>query len=51
MILKMVGQNLALENKRDKIESSQFKSQYDGLSSALGELSKDPKLQPLPSGG
>lgn len=51
MILKMMGQNLALENKRDKIESSQFKSQYDGLSSALGDLPKDPKLQPLPSGG
>ena len=51
MILKMMGQNLALENKRDKIEASQFKSQYDGLSSALGELPKEPKLKPLPSGG
>jgi len=49
-MLKMMGQNMALQNKKEKIQASQFKSQYEGLSGAFGELPKSPKLVPLPGG-
>jgi hypothetical protein len=47
MMLKMMSENLALQNRKEKIQSAQFKSQYDGLSSALDSLPKTTKLQPL----
>lgn len=47
MMLKMMGQNMALSNRKEKLESSQFKSQYDGLSKAFGEIPKDSSLSPL----
>ncbi len=50
MMLKMMGENMALSNRHEKLESAQFKTQYEGLSDALGGLPKDPKLKPL-SGG
>ena len=49
-MLKMMGQNMALQNKKEKIQAAQFKSQYEGLSSAFSELPKSPKLVPLPGG-
>jgi hypothetical protein len=51
MMLKMMSENVALQNRRDKLQSSQFKTQYDGISTALGSLPKDTALSPLESGG
>jgi len=50
MMLKMMGQNMALSNRKEKLESSHFKSQYDGLSKAFGEIPKDASLSPLQIG-
>ena len=47
MMLKLMGENLAITNRKEKLGSQQFKMQYDGLSQALGEMPKDPKLTPL----
>lgn len=47
MMLKMMGQNMALSNRKEKLQSAQFKTQYDGISSALGNLPKETKLKPL----
>lgn len=50
MMLKMMSENMALQNRRDKLESSQFRTQYDGLSSAFQKLPKDTNLKPLQGG-
>jgi hypothetical protein len=47
MMLKMMGENMALNNRKEKLQSAQFKGQYDGLSSALGKLPKETNLKPL----
>lgn len=47
MMLKMMGENMALSNRKEKLQAQQFKTQYDGISSALGEIPKVPKLKPL----
>lgn len=47
MMLKMMGQNMALSNRKEKLQATQFKAQYEGLSNALGGLPKDSKLAPL----
>jgi hypothetical protein len=47
MMLKMMGQNMALSNRKEKLQASQFKTQYEGLSSALGGLPKETNLSPL----
>ena len=47
MMLKMMGENMALSNRKEKLQSQQFRTQYDGISSALGEIPKVPKLKPL----
>jgi hypothetical protein len=49
MMLKMMGQNMALSNRKEKLQSAQFKTQYEGISSALGTLPKETKLKPLGS--
>ncbi len=46
MMLKMMGQDMALSNRNQKLGSLQVKTEYEGLSNALGEL---PKEQNLPS--
>lgn len=46
MMLKMLGENMALSNRKDKIQSEQFKTQYEGLSGAIQGL---PKTTSLPS--
>ena len=51
MMLKMMGENMALSNRREKLKSAQFKTQYDGLSSALGNLPKETNIKPLDNGG
>lgn len=47
MMLKMMGQNMALSNRKEKLQATQFKTQYEGLSNALGGLPKEIKLSPL----
>jgi hypothetical protein len=47
MMLKMMGENMALSNRKEKIQASQFNTQYDGLSNALGNLPKETNLKPL----
>jgi hypothetical protein len=46
MMLKMMAENMALQNRKEKLNSHQFRTQYDGLSNALGDL---PKNQSLPN--
>lgn len=50
MMLKMMGQNMALSNRKEKLQSAQFKTQYDGISSALGSLPKNVSAAPLKEG-
>lgn len=50
MMLKMMSENMALQNRKEKIQAAQFKTQYEGLSGALGALPKETNLTPL-SGG
>lgn len=47
MMLKMMGQNMALSNRKEKLQAQQFKSQYEGITQALGAIPKDTKLQSL----
>lgn len=47
MMLKMMGQNMALSNRKEKLQSSQFKAQYEGISNALGSTPKTLQLKPL----
>jgi len=47
MMLKMMGQNMALSNRKEKLQATQFKAQYEGISNALGALPKEVKLKPL----
>ena len=47
MMLKMMGENMALNNRQEKLQSEQFRTQYDGISSALKEIPKVPKLNVL----
>lgn len=49
-MLKIMAENLALQNKKEKLSSEQFKAQYDGISKAISSLPEDPKLS-APSGG
>lgn len=50
MMLKMMGQNMALSNRKEKLQATQFKTQYEGISNALGALPKETNLSPLDSG-
>ncbi len=47
MMLKMMGQNMALSNRKEKLQSSQFKAQYEGISNALGSTPKILQLKSL----
>ena len=38
-MLKIMSENLALQNRQGKVGSEQFKMQYDGLSQAIGSMS------------
>lgn len=50
MILKAMGESMALQNRREKLQSQQFKTQYEGISGAIGTLPKETKLGTLGSG-
>lgn len=39
-MLKILSENLALQNRHEKLNSEQFRAQYDGLSKGLGEYPK-----------
>ena len=47
MMLKMMSENMALSNRHEKLESEQYKAQYDGLSDGLGKLPSNSSLTPL----
>lgn len=47
MILKSMGENMALQNRKEKLQSSQFRAQYDGLSDGFDKLPRNTKLSPL----
>ncbi|HXH74074.1 MAG TPA: hypothetical protein VNJ08_03870 [Bacteriovoracaceae bacterium] len=47
MMLKMMGQNMALSNRKEKLQAQQFKTQYEGITQAIGAIPKETKLQPL----
>ncbi len=51
MMLKMMGQNMALSNRKEKLQATQFKTQYEGISNALGTLPKDTNLSPMSTSG
>lgn len=51
MMLKLMAENMALQNRKDKLQSAQFRTQYDGLSTAFQGLPKDTQLKPLEEGG
>lgn len=46
-MLKLMGQNMALENRKEKMTSNQFIENYQGLSSGFRSLPKDSKLPSL----
>lgn len=50
MMLKSLGENMALQNRKEKLQSAQFKAQYDGLSQGFNSLPKETKLGSLKSG-
>jgi hypothetical protein len=47
MMLKAMGENMALQNRKEKLQSSQFRAQYDGLSEGFGKLPRKTQLSPL----
>ena len=46
-ILKIQSEQLALQNRKEKLSSQQFKMQYEGLSKAFGDLKGTYKLPEL----
>jgi hypothetical protein len=50
MMLKMMGQNMALSNRKEKLQSEQFKTQYEGLSGAIQGLPATTSLPSLQTG-
>lgn len=44
MMLKAMGENMALQNRREKLQSAQFREQYDGLSQGFRQLPSETKL-------
>lgn len=49
-MLKMMSENMALQNRKEKIQSAQFRTQYDGLSNAFDGIPKETNLKPLEGG-
>lgn len=46
-MLKLMAENMALSNRREKLGAEQFRAQYDGLGSAFSNLPKNPELPTL----
>lgn len=49
-MLKIMGQNMALENRKEKLSTSQFIDNYQGLSDGFKSLPKDTTLPSLQGG-
>jgi hypothetical protein len=47
MMLKMMSENMALQNRKEKLQSQQFRNQYDGITEALRGLPENINLKPL----
>lgn len=47
MMLKMMGQNMAMSNRKEKLQAMQFKTQYQEVSSGLGNLPRKINLKAL----
>lgn len=47
MMLKAMGENMALQNRKEKLQSEQFRAQYEGLSQGFDKLQKEQKLKTL----
>lgn len=50
-MLKVMGQNMALDTRREKLASEQFIENYKSLADGFGQLPKDVKLPSVSSGG
>lgn len=50
MMLKTMGENMALQNRQQKLQSAQYRAQYDGLSHGFNSLPKETKLGTLTTG-
>jgi hypothetical protein len=53
-MLKLMAENFALQNRKEKLGSEQFQNEYEGISKALSELPENPKLSSptsAPGGG
>ncbi len=50
MMLKMMGQDMALSNRKGKLQAEQFKNQYEGISESAGQLPKKMSLQTVNGG-
>jgi hypothetical protein len=50
-MLKLMGQNMALENRKEKVSSQEFIDNYHGVSNGLKNLPTDLKLPTLNDGG
>ena len=48
-MLKLMAENMALSNRKEKLGAEQFRMQYDGLGSAFSGLPKNPELPALNS--
>lgn len=46
-MLKLMAENMALTNRREKLNSKQFRMQYDGLGDAFSKLPQNPELPTL----
>lgn len=50
MMLKMMGQDMAITNRKGKLQAEQFKAQYEGLSQGMSSIPKI-EVSPLRGGG
>jgi hypothetical protein len=50
MMLKMMGQDMAISNRKGKLQAEQFKQQYEGLSKGMSSAPKI-EVSPLRGGG
>jgi hypothetical protein len=48
-MLKLMAENMALSNRREKLNAEQFRMQYDGLGSAFSNLPTETRLPTLKS--
>lgn len=50
MMLKMMGENMALSNRKGKLQAEQFKATYGGLSTGFKGIPKKTELKPVGGG-